>query len=129
MSLYTNLEWGRFDAAREILDNYLTDFTDAKGMINMRGPETAQFGMTLSLLARYFNYTQDAAMLVKHREKIVATAAILIEMHDESLKLPKDDRGLRDDSRMERVGFLFASKARWFGGCRTSRTMRLRRAG
>ena len=26
-------------------------------MIDMRGPETAQFGMTLSLLARYFNYT------------------------------------------------------------------------
>ena len=93
MSLYTNLEWGRFDAAREILDNYLTDFTDAKGMINMRGPETAQFGMTLSLLARYFNYTQDAALLVKHREKIIATAAILIELHDESLKLPKDDVG------------------------------------
>src|SRR5271154_3460816 len=93
MSLYTNLEWGRFEAAREILDNYLTDFTDAKGMINMRGPETAQFGMTLSLLARYFNYTQDAALLVKHREKIVATAAIVNELHDESLKLPKDDVG------------------------------------
>ncbi len=62
-------------------------------MINMRGPETAQFGMTLSLLARYFNYTQDAALLVKHREKIIATAAILIELHDESLKLPKDDVG------------------------------------
>jgi hypothetical protein len=93
MAVYTNLEWGRFDAAREIIDNYLTDFTDAKGMINMRGPETAQFGLTLFLLARYFQYTQDAALLVKHREKIVATAAILTELHDESLKLPNDDVG------------------------------------
>jgi hypothetical protein len=93
MAVYTNLEWGRFEAAREIIDNYLTDFTDAKGMINMRGPETAQFGLTLFLLARYFNYTHDAALLAKHREKILATAAILIELHDESLKLPKDDVG------------------------------------
>ena len=75
MSMYANLECGRFDEAREIIDNYLTDFVDAKGMINMRGPETAQFGLTLSLLARYFNYTQDRALLAKHREKIVATAA------------------------------------------------------
>ena len=44
MSVYTNLEWGRFEPATAIIDNYLTDFTDAKGMINMRGPETAQFG-------------------------------------------------------------------------------------
>jgi hypothetical protein len=93
MAVYANLEWGRFDAARAIIDNYLTDFTDAKGMINMRGPETAQFGLTLHLLARYFHYTQDAALLVKHREKIVATAAILTELQDESLKLPKDDVG------------------------------------
>jgi hypothetical protein len=93
MAVYANLEWGRFDAAREIVDNYLTDFTDAKGMINMRGPETAQFGLTLSLLARYYHYTQDAALLVKHREKIVATAAILTELHDLSLQLPKDDVG------------------------------------
>jgi hypothetical protein len=93
MAVYANLEWGRFDAAREIIDNYLTDFTDAKGMINMRGPETAQFGLTLYLLARYFQYTKDAALLVKHQEKIVATAAILTKLHDESLKLPKDDVG------------------------------------
>jgi hypothetical protein len=45
---YTNLEWGRFDAARAIIDNYYSDFVDSKGMINMRGPETAQFGLTLS---------------------------------------------------------------------------------
>src|SRR6202451_4914471 len=95
VAVYANLEWRRFDAAREIIDNYLTDFTDAKGMINMRGPETAQFGLTLSLLARYYHYTEDAAMLVKHREKIVATAVILTELHDLSLPLPKDDGAYR----------------------------------
>lgn len=93
MSAYTNLEWGRFEPARQIIDNYLTDFTDKRGMINMRGPEVAQFGITLSLLARYYNYTRDHALLEKHREKIEATVALLTELHGESLKLPQDDPG------------------------------------
>jgi hypothetical protein len=93
MALYTNLEWGRFDEAKAILDNYFTDFVDARGMVNMRGPETAQFGMTLMLLARYFHYTRDAALLAKHRSKIAATAKLLADMHEESLKLPPGDPG------------------------------------
>lgn len=92
-AVYTNLEWGRFTAAKQIIDNYFSDFVDKKGMINMRGPETAQFGMTLSLLARYYNYTRDAALLQKHRPKIEATAALLEELHEESLRLPKNDPG------------------------------------
>lgn len=93
MSVFANLEWGRFEMARAIIDNYLTDFTDSKGMINMRGPETAQFGMELMLFTKYFNYTGDSALLLKHQEKIEATASMLCEMHDESLRLPTDDPG------------------------------------
>jgi len=92
-ALYTNLEWGRFEPARQILDNYFTDFVDDNGMINMRGPETAQFGLTLSLLARYYHYTRDAELMAKHRNKIATTAKMLLTMHDESLKLPEDDPG------------------------------------
>jgi len=92
-ALYTNLEWGRFEMAAQVLDNYYSDFVDAKGMVNMRGPETAQFGLTLSLLARYFRYTGDRALLLKHRAKIEATATILTELHEESLKLPRDSAG------------------------------------
>ena len=62
-------------------------------MNNMRGPETAQFGLTLSLLARYFNYTRDATLIHRHRKKLLATASMLEKMHEESLKLPKDDVG------------------------------------
>ena len=93
MATYTNLEWGRFEQVRKIIDNYFTDFVDSKGVNNMRGPEIAHFGMTLSLLARYFNYTRDSALLVKHRAKIEATAAVLTALHDESLRLPQDDVG------------------------------------
>jgi hypothetical protein len=92
-SVYTNLEWGRFEQARLVIDNYFSDFVDDKGMVNMRGPETAQFGMTLSLLARYFRYTKDAHLLEKHRAKVAATAELLIDMQEESLRLPADNPG------------------------------------
>ena len=93
MSAYTNLEWGRFEPARQIIENYFTDFVDSKGMNNMRGPETAQFGLTLSLMARYFNYTSDSSLLLKYRNKIEATADVLTKLHDESLKLAPGDAG------------------------------------
>lgn len=90
-AIYTNMEWGRVDTAKLFIDNYFTEYVDAKGMVDMRGPETAQFGMTLSLLARYFSYTHDSDLILKHRGKIEATAKLLGDMHDESLQLPKGD--------------------------------------
>jgi hypothetical protein len=93
MSLYANLECGRFTQAHDVLDNYLTSFVDTKGMVNMRGPETAQFGLTLSLVARYYRYTGDAALVRKHREKMEATAALLAELHDAALQLDPADPG------------------------------------
>jgi hypothetical protein len=62
-------------------------------MIDMRGPETAQFGMTLSLLSRYFKYSGDSDLLLKHRAKIEATAKLLTDMHDESLKISAEEPG------------------------------------
>jgi hypothetical protein len=90
-AIYTNMEWGRLETARLFIDNYFTEYVDAKGMVDMRGPETAQFGMTLSLLARYFNYTRDRALMLKHRQKIEAIAKLLSDMHDESLQLPHEN--------------------------------------
>ncbi|WP_313457532.1 Tat pathway signal protein [Stenotrophomonas sp.] len=92
-SLYANLEWGRFAQARAVLDNYLGEYTQADGLVNMRGPQVGQFGLTLSLLARYLRYTGDTALLRRHQAKIEATAALLVELHDASLALPRSDRG------------------------------------
>jgi len=89
-AIYTNMEWGRLETARLFIDNYFTEYVDSKGMVDMRGPETAQFGMTLSLLARYFHYTGDSQLILKHRFKIEATAKLLADMQDESLRLPQD---------------------------------------
>jgi hypothetical protein len=93
MSFFANMECGRFTLAHDIFDNYFSDFVDAKGMINMRGPGTGQFGLTLSLIARYYDYTRDKALLLKHREKIEATANLLAELQDEALQLPASDPG------------------------------------
>jgi hypothetical protein len=49
--------------------------------------------MTLSLLARYFNYSGDGELLRKHRAKIAATAELLLAMHDESLRRAQNDPG------------------------------------
>jgi hypothetical protein len=92
-AIYANMEWGRLETARLFIDNYFSEYVDEKGMIDMRGPETAQFGLTLSLLARYFTYTSDRALLLKYRAKIEATAKLLADMQDESLRLPEDDPG------------------------------------
>lgn len=92
-SLYANLEWGRFDQAKAVIDNYFDQFTADDGMINMRGPEVPQFGLALSLLARYGLYTGDIATLRRISGKIAAQAAILTELHDIGLKKPADDPG------------------------------------
>ncbi|WBO23255.1 hypothetical protein [Sphingomonas abietis] len=92
-SLYANLLWGRFAQARAVLDQYFTAFVLPDGLVDMRGPETAQYGLTLALLARYLRLTGDLATLVKHRDKIRATVTLLTDLHDQSLALPAADRG------------------------------------
>jgi len=87
-SVYANLVWGRFDQARKVLENYFDMFVSDTGDINMRGPETAQFGMSLSLAATYAHYTGDIALLQRYKEKILGWVNILTTRHDESLKLP-----------------------------------------
>jgi hypothetical protein len=64
-----------------------------EGDINMRGPEVGQFGLTLSLLAKYAQYTGDTATLERHKDKIIATAKVLVDLHDESLALPTSNPG------------------------------------
>ena len=89
----------------------------------MRGPETAQFGLALSLLAHYFHYTGDSRLLQKHGSKIEAMATVLLAMHDQSLNLAKDNPG---------YGLIYGwseHRSRKRGGNPTSPTAHSRRAG
>ncbi|KAF2436102.1 hypothetical protein EJ08DRAFT_645112 [Tothia fuscella] len=92
-TLSSNLEWGRFKHAKEVIDNYFTLFVSPKGDINMRGPEVGQFGLTLSLLTKYAQYTGDIATLERYKDKIIATAGVLVRLHEEGLALPSDNPG------------------------------------
>ena len=92
-AVYANLEWGRFETAKSFIENYFDNFVELNGMINYRGPETGQYGLMLSMLARYFSYTQDDALLLKYRAKLQAIAGLLTDLHEESLRLPPDDPG------------------------------------
>ncbi|KAK1519649.1 uncharacterized protein CCOS01_11300 [Colletotrichum costaricense] len=91
MSLTANLAWGRFAQAKAILENYMDWYVYDNGAIKMRGPAVPQFGMSLSLIARYVQYTGDTAFPEKYKTKILAWANMLTARQDENLKLPEDD--------------------------------------
>lgn len=90
-SLSANLEWGRFAQARAVLDQFFDEFVANDGMVDMRGPQVGQFGLTLSLVARYLHLTGDEATVRRHASKLRETAALLAELHDIALKLPASD--------------------------------------
>jgi len=92
-AVYANLEWGRFETAKSFIENYFDEFVEPNGIINYRGPETGQYGLILALLAKYYYYTRDHALLLKYRAKLQAMASLLMDLHEASLRLPPDDPG------------------------------------
>lgn len=90
-SVLANLLWGRFDQAKNVIENYFDWFVTNTGDINMRGPEIPQFGLSLTVLATYARYTGDTALLTKYKSKILAWVSILETLHDKSLTLHKTD--------------------------------------
>lgn len=90
-SLSANLEWGRFAQSRAVIDQFFDAFVTDDGMVDMRGPQVGQFGLTLSLVARYLHLTGDEATVRRLAPKLRETAALLAELHDISLKLPRAD--------------------------------------
>ncbi|WP_336959982.1 hypothetical protein [Sphingobium aquiterrae] len=92
-SLLANLEWGRFAQARAVLDQFFTEFVTPDGLVDMRGPEVPQYGLTLSLIARYAYVTGDLATLIRHRDKIRESARLLADLHDAGLALAPSSPG------------------------------------
>uniref|UniRef100_L2FKN6 Secreted protein n=1 Tax=Colletotrichum fructicola (strain Nara gc5) TaxID=1213859 RepID=L2FKN6_COLFN len=90
-SLTANLAWGRFDQAKAVLENYMDWYVYDDGAIKMRGPAVPQFGLSMSLIARYVQYTGDAAFVDKYKAKILAWVGMLTTRQDENLKLPSTD--------------------------------------
>ncbi|MBA7645661.1 hypothetical protein ES703_53419 [subsurface metagenome] len=90
-SVSVMLEWGFLDTARRYIDNYLSYLTKDDGSIMFRGFEIAQGGRHLTMLAQYYNYTKDHALLLKHYKRIRTIIDNLLSLREEAKKLPKDD--------------------------------------
>ena len=74
------LDWGLFDAARRYVDNYLTYFVRDDGSLVYRGPGTGQYGRMLTVIAHYYRLTRDDDLLMRHRPRIDAIAAVLLDL-------------------------------------------------
>jgi len=85
------LEWGLVDIAGNYIENYLGRFVRDDGSLLYRGPETAQYGRLLSVLAQYGNYGGDPALLVRHRTRIDSITRILLGMREKAKQLPRDN--------------------------------------
>lgn len=85
------LEWGLFDIAGRYIDDYFTNSVRADGSIDTRGPEIGQYGKMLEVVARYYSYTKDDALLRKHQEKIQAIVSLFYSLRTESKEVPAGD--------------------------------------
>jgi len=92
-AVYTNLELDALKSARAILDNYLTDFTDDKAWSTCAVRNSAVW--THPVAGREIQAIQPADVaLIAASQKIEATAAMMIAMQDESLRLKEDSPGM-----------------------------------
>ena len=85
------LEWGYFDRARAYLDDYFTHFVRPDGTLHYRGPEMGKYGVTLTCLGLYYDYTGDGSLLRNHRTKIDAVADMLVGRWQEARQRHPDD--------------------------------------
>ena len=90
-SVLTCLDWGLADVAKRYIDQYFTDFVRDDGSIDTRGPEIGQYGRMLTALAKYYDYSRDGALLLKHRNRILAVAGLLTGLARESRTGGKTD--------------------------------------
>lgn len=85
------LEWGLFDTAKGYIDDYFTNSVREDGSIDTRGPEIGQYGKMLEVMARYYSYSKDEALLRKHQEKLQAIVDLFYSLRKESKQLPATD--------------------------------------
>ena len=81
------LEWGLFSRARGYLDYYFKHFVRQDGTLKYRGPEIGKYGVMLSCMAQYYEYTEDGSLLGEHDQKLRAIVALLVGRWEEARRL------------------------------------------
>src|SRR5579862_9702615 len=85
------LEWGLFDVARRYIDDYFTNSVRDDGSIDTRGPEVGQYGKMLTVVAKYYAYTHDEKLLLKHQKKLEAIVSLFGTLRKQSKEVPSSD--------------------------------------
>ena len=81
------LEWGLFSRARGYLDYYFKHFVRQDGTLKYRGPEIGKYGVMLSCMAQYYEYTEDGSLLGEHDQKLRAIVVLLVGRWEEARRL------------------------------------------
>jgi hypothetical protein len=90
-SVITFSEWGLLDIAKRYIDDYFTESVRDDGSIDTRGPETGQYGLMLAALAKYYHYSKDDALILKHLKKIRGIIDLFYSLREESKKVSQED--------------------------------------
>ena len=85
------LEWGLFDVARRYIDDYFINSVRDDGSIDTRGPEIGQYGKMLAVVAKYYAYTHDEKLLLKHQKRLQAIATLFGTLSKQSKEVPSSD--------------------------------------
>jgi hypothetical protein len=82
-----NNEWGFFATARAYLDYYFRHFVRGDGSIRYRGPEIGKYGVMLSCVAQYSDYTLDSSLVCEHDHKIRAIVRLLMKRWEDARRV------------------------------------------
>ena len=88
-----NNEWGLFPTSRAYLDYYLRHFVRGDGSIRYRGPEIGKYGVMLSCLAQYTDYTLDDSLVCEHDGKVRAIVGLLMKRWENARRGDPSDAG------------------------------------
>lgn len=85
------LEWGLSDVAKRYIDDYFSNSVRDDGSIDTRGPEIGQYGKMLTVVAKYYAYTHDEKLLLKHQKKLEAIVSLFGTLRKQSKDVPPSD--------------------------------------
>ena len=85
------LEMGAMEWAKGLVDNQFRHYVRLDGMIHYRGEEIAQSARMLTILALYYSFSGDAALLLELFPKAQGIAGWLIGRRSLSLGYERDD--------------------------------------
>src|SRR5215467_11940554 len=85
------VEWGLNDVAKRYIDDYFTNSVRDDGSIDTRGPEIGQYGKMLTVVAKYYAYTHDEALMRKYQKKLEAIVALFNWLRKQSKEVAPSD--------------------------------------